>query len=98
MRQPLPTCVGATDLTLETAFLTNHVDTSWPRKETSDRSPSAQSAHTPGRSLIAEFCRAACQLGGLTAELQNPAVFLSGLSWWAISHSVILFSLLGQGY
>lgn len=68
MWQPLPACVGATELTLETASLTNHVDTSWPRKETSDCLPLAQSAHTPGRSLIAEFCRFVCQLMGLTTE------------------------------
>lgn len=68
MWQPLPACVGATELTLETASLTNHVDTSWPRKETSYCWPSAPSAHTPGRSLTAEFCCFVCQRTGLTTE------------------------------
>lgn len=68
MWQPLPACVGATELTLETASLTNHVDTSWPRKQTSYCWSSAQNAHTPGWSLIAEFCYFVCQLTGLTTE------------------------------
>lgn len=81
---PLSAWVGATRVTLETSFLTSHVDTGWLREEASAFTyclPRAPVPHAQDRVLLLSSAAPCASSWG---RLQNPVVCLSGLSWWAV--------------